>query len=79
MSDRQRLRRLAESVAAEGCPECGAGGKIVLLPMNLEDGPQPEPPEPTPCPLCGAMPIRLRPMRLDGDVQLSDDESEECP
>ena len=81
-----RLRKLEESAAAapERCPECDARivrayrnagleppdttRPVVLLPMRLEA----ETSAWGPCPRYGAVPLKLRPMRLDGDVQLEE-------
>jgi hypothetical protein len=80
MNERLRVQRLVRSVAAEGGPECGAGsGRYRLLPMLFGgDGRQVEY-DLTPCPLCGAEPLRLLPMKLDGDVELGDDEPPGLP
>ncbi len=71
----RRLRAIEQAAGAEGCPECGAGGggRIQLLPMLIGGEPA-KCPDPVPCPRCGAMPIRLLPMRLDGGVDLNEAE-----
>jgi hypothetical protein len=86
----RRLRRLEEAADAvpDQCPDCIArlvgaweaagleapdtSQPVLCYPMDLEgNGPQRDY---GPCPVCGAVPAKLRPMRLDGDVDLSDDD-----
>lgn len=89
LSPRARLARLeaAADETAERCPECvrsvvaayEAAGlpapdttrPLLLYPMNLTGE---APAEVGPCPKCGAVPLELRPMTFDGNVNLSDHE-----
>jgi hypothetical protein len=67
MSLTDRIAKLEDALHPDQCPECGAGGEIVLGPLRLSEltGDAPPRPDPRKCPQCGRWPIQLGPLKLD--------------
>lgn len=74
MSINDRINRLEQRMGAGGCPECGGGPRVRLLPIRIgEDSDDRPAPELAPCPTCGEVPVRvrMRPVILEGNAAIN--------